>query len=240
MTNDTPPKRNSNITRFILPAILLIGLGAFFLAGGTQFLRFEALTAHYGTLKSLIADRFILACILYALAYCLAVAFSLPIALPLTIAGGALLGWLAAPIIIIAATIGACIVFLAARTIFADLLRARAGGFFARLEAGFLRDDFSYLLAMRLIPAAPFWVINIVPAFTGMKLRRYALATAIGIFPGTFIYVWVARGFDHVLAAGQTPDLSLFASPHIFGPLVTLGLLSILPIILRKLKRAKT
>ena len=89
---------------------------------------------------------------------------------------------------------------------------------------------------MRLIPAAPFWVINIVPAFTKMRLSRYAMATAIGILPGTTIYVWVARGFDHVLAAGNMPDLSLFARPEILGPLIGLGLLSLMPVIWRKLK----
>ena len=83
---------------------------------------------------------------------------------------------------------------------------------------------------MRLIPAAPFWVINIVPAFTQMPLSRYAAATAIGILPGTSIYVWVARGFDHVLAAGDVPDLSLFVRPEILGPLIGLGYYLLCPL----------
>ena len=226
------------IQRYLLPIILVAGLIAFFFFGGGTYLRFETLASEYDNLKNLVLDQFALACLIYGLSYMVAVAFSLPIALPLTIAGGAILGWIAAPLIVVSATLGACIVFIAARTILADLLKARAGGFLQKLEAGFLKDDFNYLLAMRLIPAAPFWVINIVPAFTHMKLSRYALATAIGILPGTSIYVWVARGFDHLLAAGQTPDLSLFASPQILGPLIGLGLLSLMPIIWRKLKQS--
>ena len=243
MTSPDMPNDNAEtakktaLQRYMLPLILVAGLVAFFMFGGGKYLQFTTLAAEYDNLKALVFDQFVLACLVYGLSYMLAVAFSLPIALPLTIAGGAILGWIAAPLIIVSATLGACIVFIAARTILSDLLRARAGGFFEKLEAGFLKDDFNYLLAMRLIPAAPFWVINIVPAFTQMKLSRYALATAIGIMPGSTIYVWVARGFDHILAAGQQPDLGLFASPQILGPLLGLGALSLVPVIWRRLKQ---
>ena len=226
--------------RYLLPAILVAGLISFFSFGGGQILSFETLAGEYGHLKQTVLSHFVLSCFAFTAGYMLAVAFSIPIALPMTIAGGAILGWIAAPLIIISATLGACIVFLAARTILSDLLRKRTGSFFEKLEAGFLENDFHYLLAMRLIPAAPFWVINIVPAFTQMKLSRYALATAIGILPGTSIYVWVARGFDHVLAAGDVPDLSLFASPHILGPLIGLGLLSLMPVMWRTYKSRNT
>lgn len=228
--------RSGKLQRYLLPLILMIGLVSFFSFGGADILRFETLAAEYNGLKSLVQTNIFLSCAIFAAMYMLAVAFSLPVALPLTIAGGAILGWIAAPLIILSATLGACIVFIAARTILADLLRKRAGGFLEKLEAGFLENDFNYLLAMRLIPAAPFWVINIVPAFTKMPLSRYATATAIGILPGTTIYVWVARGFDHVLAAGDVPDLSLFARPEILGPLIGLGLLSLMPVIWRKFK----
>ena len=126
-------------------------------------------------------------------------------------------------------------VFIAARTIFADLARQRAGPFIARLEDGFTRNAFSYLLALRLIPAAPFWVINIVPALTRMPLSSFIVATLIGIAPGTTVFVSVGRGLDHVLAAGRTPDLKILTSPAIVGPLVALGLLSLLPVIWRHL-----
>ena len=74
----------------------------------------------------------------------------------LTLAGGAVLGWIAIPMIIIGASAGACVVFTAAKTVFASLFAERATGFISRLEAGFKKDAFSYLLALRLIPAALF------------------------------------------------------------------------------------
>ena len=80
------------------------------------------------------------------------------------------------------------------------MLAKRAAGFISRLEAGFKKDAFSYLLALRLIPAAPFWVVNIVPALLGMRLAPFFIATFIGIAPGTSVYVAVGHGFDKVLA----------------------------------------
>ena len=121
--------------------------------------------------------------------YLLAVAFSLPVALFLTLTSGAVFGWLAVPLILTGATLGAGIVFIAARTIFADLARARAGPFIARLEAGFSANAFSYLLALRLIPVAPFWIMNIVPAFSRMSLGSFLAAPFIGFTPATTVFV---------------------------------------------------
>ena len=96
-------------------------------------------------------------------------------------------------LVLVGATAGAGVVFIAARTAFADLARRRAGPFMARLEDGFSRNAFSYLLALRLIPAAPFWVVNIVPALTRMPFRSYLAATFIGIAPGSAVFVSVGR-----------------------------------------------
>ena len=93
-----------------------------------------------------------------------------------------------------------------------------------------------YLLALRLIPLAPFWVINIVPALLGMRLGQYVLATFIGISPGTFIYVWVARGFDNLLSQGKSPDLSVLSEPAIIAPLFALSLLSLMPAFWKRLR----
>ena len=167
--------------------------------------------------------------------YALAVAFSLPIALPLTLTSGALLGWPAVILVVCGATLGAGVVFIAARSIFADLLRSRAGPFVAKLEAGFSRNSFYYLLALRLMPVAPFWVVNIVPALSSMRLGPFLLATFIGIIPGTTVFISVGRGFDHILAAGQNPDVAMLASAPIIIPLFGLGVLALIPVVLRRL-----
>ena len=158
----------------------------------------------------------------------MAVAFSLPIAGLLTLSGGALFGLPAALIIILAASIGASIVFLATQSILADTLSRKAGPFLKKLEIGFTKNAFSYLLALRLVPLVPFWVLNIAPALLGMRLVPFFIATFIGIIPSTIIFVSVASGFDHILQQGQTPDLGDLSDIRIIGPLIALGALSLL------------
>ncbi|MGC6518537.1 MAG: TVP38/TMEM64 family protein [Candidatus Puniceispirillaceae bacterium] len=225
--------------RLWLPAILVVGLGIFLATGAHRFVQWEVIALHYGQIKSWATSQLVLAGLGFCLAYMLAVAFSLPVALPLTLTGGAVFGWLALPLVLTGATVGAGLVFIAVRTAFGDLARRRAGPFLARLEDGFSTNAFSYLLALRLIPAAPFWVINIVPALTRMTLRSFLAATFIGIAPGTAVFVSVGRGLDHVLAAGRTPDLEILASPAILGPLVALGLLALMPVVWKRIRAAR-
>ncbi len=225
-------KRRSDATRLskrLLPFFLLVGLALFFLFSGHEFFSFSQLVKNYASLKAFVEGQLAIALLVFGAAYILTVALSLPIASMLTLAGGALLGWTGAPVIICAATIGATIVFVAARTVLNDFFAKRTKGFMAKLAAGFHKNAFSYLLALRLIPVAPFWVVNIVPALLGMRLNHYVLATFIGITPGTLIYVWVARSFDSLLSRGQRPDLSILNETAIIMSLFTLGLLSLIP-----------
>ena len=226
----------ARVKQLWLPALLVGGLGLFFALGGRHSLGWHAIAMHYGALTAAAESNLWLAATTFLGIYIIAVAFSLPIALPLTLTGGALFGWGAVGLVLVGATTGATVVFIAARTAFADLARARAGPFIARLEDGFSRNGFSYLLALRLIPAAPFWVVNIVPALTRMRLGSFVLATSIGIAPGTTVFVSVGRGFDHILRAGKVPDLQVLGSPAILGPLAALGLLALLPVAWRRIR----
>ena len=232
-------KRRSGAAKFskrLLPFFLMAGLTLFFLFNGHELLSFNQLAENYTSLKAFIDRQLATALLVFGAAYILTVALSLPIASLLTLAGGALFGWTAAAVVICAATIGATIVFIAAQTALNEFFVKRTTGFMAKLEAGFQKNAFSYLLALRLIPAAPFWVVNIVPALLGMRLSYYVLATFIGITPGTLIYVWVAKSFDILLSRGQSPDLSVLSKPSIFVPLLVLGLLSLTPALWKRLR----
>ena len=235
----TDAKQRSSAARFgkrALPFFLLAGFALFFLFDGHEFLSFSQLAGNYSNLKAFVDKQHVTALLVFGAAYILTVALSLPVASLLTLAGGALLGWAAAAVIICAATIGATIVFIAARTVLNEFFVKRTTGILAGLEAGFQKDAFSYLLALRLVPAAPFWIVNIVPALLGMRLEQYVLATFIGITPGTLIYLWVARSFDSFLLRGQSPDLSALREPEVILPLFTLGLLSLIPALWKRLQ----
>ncbi|MGB0464747.1 MAG: TVP38/TMEM64 family protein [Candidatus Puniceispirillaceae bacterium] len=229
----------SSIKRFILPACLIAGLILFFATGLHQKISFQQLAQSYGEIKLFVTEQRVLALMIFFTVYFLAVAMSLPIASLLTLSGGAIFGWWAALIIIMAATAGAGLVFLAAKSLLRDWLKQKTGAFMQKLETGFRKNGFSYLLALRLIPAAPFWVVNIIPALVGMRFSTFMLATFVGIAPGTLVYVGVAQGFDLILAQGKVPDLSLLKEPKIILPLVALGVMSLLPVALDHLKKKK-
>ena len=113
---------------------------------------------------------------------------------------------------IAAATIGAIVVFLIARS---ALRRAacRPGRPLAceSLRQGFQEDAFNYLLFLRLVPIFPFWLVNLAPALLGVSLSTYALATLIGIIPGTFAYSIAGKGLDSVIVAQQAAHQSCLA-----------------------------
>ena len=229
-----PSKRG--IGKWGLPAILLCGLAGFFATGLHQLISWETVARHYAEISHFIEQNRAASYFGFMLFYTAVVAFSLPIASLLTLAAGALLGWPSIGLIVVAATAGASLLFIAARGLFRDVLRARAGPFFAKLEAGFTKNAFSYLLFLRLMPVAPFWAVNILPAFSGMRLTQFIGATAIGIIPGTSVYVAVGRGFDHLLARGETPNLAVLNTPHIWLPLAGLALLALLPTVYRQIR----
>lgn len=226
----------AKLSKYVLPFCLLASLVLFFLFDGHKLLSFSQLAENYANLKAFVDEQLFTALLAFGAAYIITVALSLPVASFLTLAGGALFGWTAAAVIICSATSGATIAFIAAQKIRNEFFVKRTTGFMKKLEAGLHKNTFSYLLALRLIPAVPFWVVNVVPALFGVRLNHYVLATFIGITPGTLIYVWVARSFDSLLTRGQSPDLSVLSKPAIFMPLFALGILSLFPALWKRLR----
>ena len=217
------------IGKWCLAAAFIVGIATFYTTGFYQLISWETVAQNYSKISNFIEQNRATSYLGFGIFYIAVVAFSLPIASLLTMAAGALLGWPSIGIIVVAATAGASILFMAARGLFRDVLRARAGQFFDKFEAGFSKNASSYLLFLRLLPVVPFWAANILPAFFGMRLAQFIVVTAIGIIPGTSVYVAAGRGFERVLARGETPDLSVLNTPHILLPLIALALLALLP-----------
>jgi uncharacterized membrane protein YdjX (TVP38/TMEM64 family) len=224
--------------RRILPvAVLLVGLVLFWALGLRRYFSFDTLSQHHAALAAWVAAHGVLAVLAFVASYALVVAFSLPIAVLITPLAGFLFGtWLGAALAMIGATLGAVAVFLAARTALRDVFRARAGKTLAKLEDGFKRDAFNYLLFLRLVPVFPFWLVNIVPALLGMSLGAYTLATAIGIIPGAVVYASIGAGFGMLFERGEMPDLGVIFEWRILLPLLGLAALSLAPIVYIRLK----
>jgi len=218
-------------------AILLAGLVAFFALGGQRYLSFEHLQTHHGRISAWVQARGALGPVIYVALYALVVAFSLPGGLVMTLLGGLLFGtWLGAGLAVIGATVGATAVFLAARTAFGDVLRAKAGPTLQKMEAGFRENALSYLLVLRLVPLFPFFVVNLAPAFLGVPLWIYVVATFFGIIPGTVVYSSVGAGLGAVLQRGEAPDHSIVWKPEIIFPLLGLAALALVPVAYKRMK----
>jgi len=232
--------RGMRLCRWIPLGVLVVGLIAFFVFDLGRFLSFETLQLQRDTLQSWVAEHPFAARLSYAAIYAHAIAFSLPIGLLLTITGGFLFGLVEGTVLtLVAATVGAVAVFLAARTALGASLRARAGPFVARLEAGFKQDALSYLLVLRLVPLFPFWLVNIVPALLGVPVRVYAIATFLGIIPGTVVFISVGNGLDHLVEGEGVPGLEVFLEPGVLLPIVGLVVLSLIPIIYKRWKSSR-
>lgn len=236
MMDAAPPARRAPAWRRLLPLGVVAALiVTAFALGLDDYLSFASLRANRAALLALVAERPGLTAVGFVLVYAAAVALSLPGALILTLAGGFLFGAaLATVLVVIGATLGACAIFLIARSALGDLLRAKAGPWLGRMEAGFRRNALSYLLVLRLIPIFPFWLVNLVPAFLGVPLSTFALATFVGIIPGSLVYASVGAGLGAVFEQGGTPDLGIILEPQILLPLVGLALLALLPLAYRR------
>jgi uncharacterized membrane protein YdjX (TVP38/TMEM64 family) len=138
-----------------------------------------------------------------------------------------------ATLTVVGATVGATILFLIARSAVGDALRQRAGPFLARMSEGFSRNAFNYLLFLRLVPAFPFWAVNLAPALLGMRLLPYVIATFIGIIPATVVFSAFGASLGAVFDAGGDVNLKDVLSPTLLATLVVLGLLSLLPVLLK-------
>ncbi|MFO1087680.1 MAG: TVP38/TMEM64 family protein [Reyranellaceae bacterium] len=227
--------------RRLLPvAILLLGLALFLALDLERYVSFEMLRRHHVALAAWVAQNPVEAALIYLLAYALVVAFSLPVAALLTPVGGFLFGiWMGGALSGLGATIGAVVLFLAARTALHDVFHQKAGAALARLEAGFRRDSFNYLLFLRLVPVFPFWLVNIVPALLGMRLGPYVLATVIGIIPGAIVYSSLGAGLGMVIERGEVPDLGIIFEWRILLPLLGLSILALVPVVYSRLRAGR-
>jgi uncharacterized membrane protein YdjX (TVP38/TMEM64 family) len=165
------------------------------------------------------------------------VAFSLPGAGIATITGGFLFGTIfGAMFNVTGATIGAVLIFTAARMGLGEKLKARmdaSEGMVRKIKDGIDNNQWSMLFLIRLIPAVPFFVANLIPAFLGVMLHRFVISTFLGIIPGSLVYSSVGAGLGAVFARGETPNFGIIFEPQILLPILGLCALSLLPIIIK-------
>lgn len=232
---------NPLIKRLPLVAIMLVAVvGAFTLR---DYLSFEALAANREALIGFRDANYLIAALVFMAAYVVIVGFSLPGATIATLTGGFLFGIFPGVLFnVTAATLGAVVIFMAARWGLGDKLAARmeaADGAVKQIKDGIDDNQWAVLFLIRLVPAVPFFVANLIPALVGVPLHRFVVSTFLGIIPGGLVYTSVGAGLGEVFARGETPNLGVIFEPHILLPILGLVALAALPMVIKALKKGQ-
>jgi uncharacterized membrane protein YdjX (TVP38/TMEM64 family) len=257
MSTETPISPPSYpFRRWLGLAVVLVLMGLAYGLGLHRYLSLQSLAEHRETLRDFTSNHLLLALLIFVGAYAAAVSLSIPGATILTVTGGFLFGWLlGGSAAVLAATIGATTVFQIARSSFGETLARKAGPSLSKLKDGFAADAFNYLLFLRLVPAFPFWLVNIAAALTTVSLRTFASATALGIIPGTLAFAFVGEGLDSIIAAQASahaacvaekgPEncsfdltLSSLLTTELLLAFAALGVVALIPVALKKWKGA--
>ncbi|MGR3372235.1 TVP38/TMEM64 family protein [Pseudooceanicola nanhaiensis] len=233
---DKSPLRHLPLIAIAIVAVL----GALLLR---DTLSFETLRTHRETLIAYRDAHYLASVLVFMALYVLIVTFSLPGGLVATLTGGFLFGtWPGVLYNVMAATLGATLIFLAARWGLGERLAARmdeSEGRIRTLKDALDANQWPMLFLIRLIPAVPFFVANLLPALVGVPLRRYVISTFFGIMPGALVYTSVGAGLGAVFEAGGTPDLGIIFAPQVLLPILGLCALAALPLLLKPLRRGK-
>ncbi len=227
----TSPSSPSSLGKILLGLAFLIGIGSFFYFDLGQYLSLESLKANRDTLLDYTNAHFGLAVAIFIAVYILQTAFSLPGGAILTLTGGFLFGSLMGTLVVnVGATTGATLAFLAARYLLRDWVENKFGDRLGPIQAGFAQNAFSYLMTLRLIPAFPFFLVNLVSGLTRVNLGTYVAATSLGIIPGSFVFAFAGKQLGSINSLGE------IASPPVLTAFTLLGLLALMPVAYRKWK----
>lgn len=241
MTDMTDAPKSSPFR--LIPLLLILAAFVY----GVIYLRddftFQALADNREALIAFRDANYVLTVGAFVLAYVVIVAFSLPGATIATLTGGFLFATFPGALFnITGATIGATIIFLAARWGLGERLAAKmdsSDGAVKRIKTAIDDNQWEALFLIRLVPAVPFFVANLVPALVGVPLFRFVISTFFGIIPGAVVYTSVGAGLGEVFASGETPNLGIIFEPHILLPILGLCALAALPIVLKAVRGRK-
>lgn len=243
MTQPSKPGGKPAVLRH-LPLILIVlvaSVGAFTLR---DYLSFDTLRDNRDALLAYRDSNFFGLAAIFVCLYILIVTFSLPGAAVASVSGGFLFGLIAGiGLNVLSATIGACAIFMAARWGLGEALTKKleaSDGTIRKLKDGLRENEISVLFLLRLVPAVPFFVANLLPALVGVRFVNFLFTTAIGIIPGAIVFTWIGVGLGEIFDRGENPDLSLLWEPHVIGPILGLAVLAVIPIVIKAMRRNRT
>lgn len=224
--------------KFLPLIVILVLMAIAYVTGLHEYVTVESLQEHRIVLLTLVATRPILAPFVYMIVYTISTALSIPGAIFLSIFGGFLFPQPFSTIyVVIGATLGAMIIFLIAKTALGETLKHKAGPLLQKMQTGFQENAANYLLFLRLVPIFPFWLVNLAPAFFGVRLYTFAWTTFLGIIPGAFVFTQAGVGLGAILDAGEKLSIDTIFNNQVKIALIALGIFALLPVVIKKLRK---
>ena len=198
----------------------------FFYFGFHQYANLEFLKAQQATITEYNTSYPLYAALIFFITYIAVTGLSLPGAAIMTLAGGAIFGLLKGTLLVsFASTIGATLAFLASRYLFRKSLQQRFATRLQVINQGIEKDGAFYLFTLRLVPAFPFFIINIVMGLTPIKTLTFFLVSQVGMLAGTIVYVNAGTQL------AQINTLKDIFSPEL---IISFTLLGVFPLIAKK------
>ncbi len=226
------------IKRFLPLIIVILAMVIAYFFGLYDFLSFDMLKEKHRTLKTLVAEHRVLTPLIFMGIYTVSTALSIPGGIFLSLLGGYLFPLpLSTLYVMLAATLGATIIFFAARTAVGDWLRNKAGSKLQKMREGFEKNSISYMLFLRLAPIFPFWLVNIAPAFFGIPIMTYIWTTFVGIAPGAFVFTQAGSGIETILDSQEEFSLNTIFNVKIQIALICLAIFALMPVIIKAWKK---
>jgi len=238
--------------RRLLPVVVVAALvAAVLMSDWRSAVSLETLILHRMAIDAFMTEHRLAGLAIFMLLYIVVVALSVPGAVWLTLTGGILFGpFVGTAATVVSATIGASVIFKIAQSAVGETLLRRAGPRAAKVAEGIRADAFSYLLFLRLVPAFPFFLVNLAAALVAMPLPTFIAATMIGIIPATFAFSLAGAGLDSVIAAQAASfqacsaagradcrihfDPTQVLTPQLVGALVALGIIALVPVVVKR------
>lgn len=220
----------------LIVILMLVG----YFSGFYRAFTFDTLRYQHLEMSEYVNEHPVLTPIMFIGTYLVATALSIPGGLFLSLIGGYLFAqpWCTL-YVIVGATTGATLLFLAARTALGEGLKRKTGGNLAKMKEGFKKNAVSYMLFLRFVPLFPFWLVNLAPAFFKVSLRTYIWTTLVGILPGAFVFTQAGRGFNEIFETAQDFSLDSILNIQVKIALICLGIFALIPIIIKKWREKK-
>ena len=225
----------NNLKRLIPFAIILAITLTIYLTGVQKYLSFETLKEHHEGIEAYTKKHFWMVSLLFILSYILIAALSIPTAFFLSLLGGYLFPQpLSLIYVVVGATIGASLLFLAAKNSFKRILKKQVRPFLRKMERGFKKNAGNYLLFLRFVPLVPFWVVNLAPAFFNVRLKTFVWTTFVGVIPGSLATTLAGQGLSEIFDSNKPFSIEMVFNTELKVALVLLALVSLLPIMIKK------